>query len=377
MGNVNEVVPGAAPDDLEAGRAADEGYVALAHINKTFGDYQASRDVTFGVAKGTLAALLGPSGSGKTTILRMIAGLERPDSGTISIAGRVVNDVPASERGIGFVFQNYALFRYMTVRDNVAFGLRVKKVPPADVRARVAELLELTGLAELGGRYPGQLSGGQRQRVAFARALAPNPQVLLLDEPFAAIDAKIRRELRSWLKKTIRQLGITSIFVTHDQEEAIEVADSIILTHAGRVEQVGTPAQIYSSPRTQFSAGFFGDSTRVGEVGPLGSFVGAAPGDSAVVRSEHVAVCAPGEAFPYAASLVPGVVRDVSFRGRSVELEVEVAGQRLKSTRSPELLSLERGQEVGVFVYRLFLERPGGLVEPVENESLREDPVVI
>ena len=359
---------------------ADAGtspYVELSDINKTFGDYQASRHVSFGVEKGTLAALLGPSGSGKTTILRMIAGLEQPDSGTISIAGRVVNDVAASERGIGFVFQNYALFRYMTVRDNVAFGLRVKHVGAAETRARVDELLELTGLAELGGRYPGQLSGGQRQRVAFARALAPNPQVLLLDEPFAAIDAKIRRELRSWLKQTIRQLGITSIFVTHDQEEAIEVSDSIILTHEGRVEQVGTPAEIYAQPRTQFAAGFFGDSSHVDDPSALGVFEGVEPGRGAIVRSEHVAVIAKGEPFPYAASLVPATVRDVSFRGRSVELELDVAGQRIRSTRSPEMAPLVPGQEVGVFVYRLFAEADGGLVTPVENESLHEDPVVI
>lgn len=370
--------------DVTDGRVASQGeeagerpYVELRGINKAYGTYQASHDVSFGVEKGTLAALLGPSGSGKTTILRMIAGLERPDSGAISIGGRVVNDVSAAERGIGFVFQSYALFRYMTVRDNVAFGLRVKRAPKAQVRGRVDELLELTGLADLGGRYPGQLSGGQRQRVAFARALAPNPKVLLLDEPFAAIDAKIRRELRSWLKQTIRQLGITSIFVTHDQEEAIEVSDSIVLTHAGRIEQVGTPAQIYAAPKTQFSAGFFGDSAHVESVSALGSFDVPDPSCGAIVRSEHVAVHLPGETFPYAASAVPGEVIDVSFRGRSIEVEVEVAGQRLHSTRSPELAPLAPGDKVGVFVYRLFAEQGNGLVVPVENRSMRETSVVI
>ena len=195
-------------------------YVELKDINKTFGDYKASDHVSFGIEKGKLIGLLGPSGSGKTTILRMIAGLEQPDSGEIIIDGKVVNDIPASERGIGFVFQSYALFRYMTVYDNVAFGLKVQKADK-----RVMELIELVGLKGLEKRYPSQLSGGQRQRVAFARALAPNPQLLLLDEPFAAIDAKIRQELRTWLKDMIEQLGITSIFVTHDQDEAIEVAD--------------------------------------------------------------------------------------------------------------------------------------------------------
>lgn len=186
-------------------------YVELNHINKRFGNYQASDDVSFGIEKGKLIGLLGPSGSGKTTILRMIAGLEHPDSGEIKIDGTVVNDIPASKRGIGFVFQNYALFRYMTVYDNIAFGLKVQKVDRKTIASRVAELIDLIGLKGLEKRYPSQLSGGQRQRVAFARALAPNPQLLLLDEPFAAIDAKVRQELRSWLKEMIGKLGVTSI----------------------------------------------------------------------------------------------------------------------------------------------------------------------
>ena len=178
-------------------------YVELKQINKTFGTYKASDNVNFGIEKGKLIGLLGPSGSGKTTILRMIAGLEQPDSGEIIIDGKVVNDIPASARGIGFVFQNYALFRYMTVYDNIAFGLKVKNEDSKKIKERVSELIALTGLKGLEKRYPSQLSGGQRQRVAFARALAPNPQLLLLDEPFAAIDAKIRQALRSWLKEMI------------------------------------------------------------------------------------------------------------------------------------------------------------------------------
>ena len=233
-------------------------YVELKNINKTYGSYQASRNVNLGIEKGKLIGLLGPSGSGKTTILRMIAGLETPDSGEVIIDGKVVNDVPASQRGIGFVFQNYALFRYMTVYDNVAFGLKVQKADKKKIDARVRELIKLVGLEGLEKRYPSQLSGGQRQRVAFARALAPNPQVLLLDEPFAAIDAKIRQELRSWLKEMIGKLGITSIFVTHDQDEAIEVADEIIITNAGRIEQKGTPIGVYRNPETAFTASFFG-----------------------------------------------------------------------------------------------------------------------
>ncbi len=242
-------------------------YVEMRHINKTFDGFQASEDVSFGIGKGELAALLGPSGSGKTTILRMIAGLDRPDSGDILINGERVNDIPGSRRGIGFVFQNYALFRYMTVRENIAFGLRVQKKKRAEIDDRVDALLELIAMRDLGKRFPHQLSGGQRQRVAFARALAPDPQLLLLDEPFAAIDAKVRRELRSWLKEMIRSVGITSIFVTHDQEEAMEVADQIVIINAGRIEQTGTPEDICLYPGTDFVAEFI-DTARLRDVMP-------------------------------------------------------------------------------------------------------------
>jgi sulfate transport system ATP-binding protein len=220
-------------------------YVELKNINKSYGDFKASDDVSFGVEKGKLVGLLGSSGSGKTTILRMIAGLESADSGEIYIDGKLVNDVPAGERGIGFVFQNYALFKYMTVYDNVAFGLTIQKKSKAEIKTRVMELIEMVGLKGMEKRFPHQLSGGQRQRVAFARALAPNPQLLLLDEPFSALDAKVRAEIRSWLRSMIDSLGITSIFVTHDQDEAIEVAHEIIITNHGKIEQVGTPTEIY------------------------------------------------------------------------------------------------------------------------------------
>lgn len=227
-------------------------YVELNHIYKTFDGFQASNDVSFGVEEGRLAALLGPSGSGKTTILRMIAGLDEPDAGDILINGMRVNRLPGSKRGIGFVFQNYALFRYMTVTDNIAFGLKVQKKDKNQIKKRVDELLELISMKDLGKRYPYQLSGGQRQRVAFARALAPNPRLLLLDEPFAAIDAKVRRELRTWLKAMIEKVGITSIFVTHDQEEAMEVADVVVVMNQGGIEQTDTPENICRHPRTDF-----------------------------------------------------------------------------------------------------------------------------
>ena len=186
----------------------------------------------------------------------MIAGLDVPDSGDILVEGKRMNDIPGSKRGIGFVFQNYALFRYMTVADNIAFGLEIQKRKKSEIKERVEELLELISMKDLGKRYPHQLSGGQRQRVAFARALAPDPHLLLLDEPFAAIDAKVRRELRSWLKEMIGRVGVTSIFVTHDQEEAMEVADTIIVTNQGRVEQIGTPEEICHHPATSFVQDF-------------------------------------------------------------------------------------------------------------------------
>lgn len=231
-------------------------HIEMRHVNKTFDGFHASRDVNFGIEKGQLAALLGPSGSGKTTILRMIAGLDIPDSGDILMNGMKINHLPGSKRGIGMVFQNYALFRYMTVEDNIAFGLQVQKKRKNEIKQRVAELLELISMQDLGKRYPYQLSGGQRQRVAFARALAPNPHLLLLDEPFAAIDAKIRRELRGWLKAMIEKVGITSIFVTHDQEEAMEVADVVIVMNEGRIEQIGSPEEICRNPGTEFVKAF-------------------------------------------------------------------------------------------------------------------------
>lgn len=261
-------------------------YVEMRDICKNYGNFRASDHVSFGIEKGKLVALLGPSGSGKTTLLRMIAGLETPNSGDIYIDGQRVNDVPAAKRGIGFVFQNYALFRYMTVYDNVAFGLELAKVPKKEIKKRVTELLELTGLSGMEKRYPNQLSGGQRQRVAFARALAPNPQVLLLDEPFAAIDAKVRTELRNWLREMVVKLGITSIFVTHDQDEAVEVADEIIITNHGHIEQMGTPMEIYKSPDTPFVAQFISRSSIVEHYERLLGFDPVEGATHAVIRTK-------------------------------------------------------------------------------------------
>ena len=212
---------------------------------------------------GSLTALLGPSGSGKSTLLRVIAGLEVPDSGTVLIEGEDVTTRPARTRGVGFVFQHYAAFKHMTVADNVAFGLSVRKRPKDEIRAQVDELLELVGLAHLGKRYPSQLSGGQRQRMALARALAVEPRVLLLDEPFGALDARVREELRAWLRRLHDEVHVTTIFVTHDQEEAMEIAEQIVVVNEGRIEQSASPAQIYDEPASQFVMTFVGPVTRV------------------------------------------------------------------------------------------------------------------
>ena len=351
-------------------------YVELKNINKNFGDYKASDNVNFGVEKGKLIGLLGTSGSGKTTILRMIAGLETPDSGDIIIDGVRVNDLAASKRGIGFVFQNYALFRYMTVYDNIAFGLRVQKADKKKIDERVRELIKLIGLEGLEKRYPSQLSGGQRQRVAFARALAPNPQLLLLDEPFAAIDAKVRKELRSWLREMIEKLGVTSIFVTHDQDEAIEVADEIIITNKGRIEQTGTPIEIYHNPKTAFTASFFGEATFVDDYSKFHNFEHIENVEKAIVRPEFVKVTKKNEVQKYKSSASHGVTKNVLFRGDSIEVVVDVDGTELKARRGLDEQAIEVGEEVDVFLYRIFVT-VGDKAYLLDNKSISEDSLVI
>lgn len=237
--------------------------ITIKQISKQFERFDVLRDIDFTVNNGELTALLGPSGCGKTTLLRIIAGLESASSGRIFFDDLDVTALSAKERDIGFVFQHYALFRHMTVADNIAFGLRMKpkreRPSEAEIRAKVQNLLELIRLQHIGNRYPAQLSGGQRQRVALARAIATEPRVLLLDEPFGALDAKVRKELRRWLREFQREIHITAVFVTHDQDEALEVADKIILMNKGKIEQIGTPEQVYKRPRTAFAADFLGD----------------------------------------------------------------------------------------------------------------------
>ncbi|HOB67684.1 sulfate ABC transporter ATP-binding protein [Ottowia sp.] len=237
--------------------------IEIRHVTKHFGAFRALNDVSLDIASGELVALLGPSGCGKTTLLRIIAGLESADSGSILFSGADTTDVHVRERQVGFVFQHYALFRHMTVAENVAFGLRVKprreRPSDAQIKAKVHELLSLVQLDWLADRYPSQLSGGQRQRIALARALAVQPKVLLLDEPFGALDAKVRKELRRWLRRLHDELHVTSIFVTHDQEEALEVADRVVVMNKGHIEQVGTPQEVWEHPASPFVYGFLGD----------------------------------------------------------------------------------------------------------------------
>jgi sulfate transport system ATP-binding protein len=235
-------------------------------VTKRFGDFVALDDVTVTIPSGGLTALLGPSGGGKSTLLRVIAGLESADSGSVHIEGVEATKLPPQKRNVGFVFQHYAVFKHMTVAKNVAFGLEIRKRLKPEVEARVQELLELVHLSQFGHRLPSQLSGGQRQRMALARALAVEPTVLLLDEPFGALDAKVRKELRDWLRRLHDEVHVTTVFVTHDQEEAMEVADEIVVVNQGRVEQVGTPDQLYDEPANDFVMGFLGEITTLGGV---------------------------------------------------------------------------------------------------------------
>ncbi len=352
--------------------------VELRHIEKAYGSFRASDDVSLTVERGRLVGLLGPSGGGKTTILRLIAGLESPDAGDIFLGGQRMNGVAPGKRGIGFVFQDYALFRHMTVRENIAFGLKIQKVPIGEQEKRVSALIDLIGLTGLGDRYPLQLSGGQRQRVAFARALAPSPRLLLLDEPFAAIDAKVRKELRGWLRQTIHRLGITSIFVTHDQDEAVEVADDIIIMQHGHVEQAGTPLAIYQSPRTPFVADFVGTSVHVPDYTVFKGFGdgGGASGGEGIIRPEFLEIGADAAEMRLPLASEDGIVRGVYFRGDCLQVDVEVKGQLLRGRRSLEKRPLHEGDVAKVFIHRIYTFADGG-TRILENAAKREEPVVI
>jgi sulfate transport system ATP-binding protein len=301
-------------------------------VAKSFGDFQALKDVSLEVPEGSLTALLGPSGSGKSTLLRIIAGLEIPDRGSVSIDGGDVTVARPQDRAVGFVFQHYAPFAHMSVRENVAFGLRIRKRPKEEIQARVDELLALVGLTKWSGQRPHQLSGGQRQRMALARALAVEPRVLLLDEPFGALDATVRAELRQWLRRLHDERGVTTVLVTHDQEEAMDVADRIAVMHAGAIEQVGAPREVYDAPANDFVMGFLGPVSRL---------------DGRLVRPHDVTVSQEPEE-----GAVEAMVSRVVHLGFEVRIELELPdGKRARAqmTRDQvEQLELAAGDIVYV-----------------------------
>jgi sulfate/thiosulfate transport system ATP-binding protein len=305
--------------------------IAVVDVTKRFGAFAALQQVSVAIPEGSLTALLGPSGSGKSTLLRVIAGLEQPDEGQVLLGDEDVTQRPARARGVGMVFQHYAAFKHMTVWDNVAFGLTVRKRPRAEIRQRVHELLELVQLEGLAKRYPAQLSGGQRQRMALARALAVEPSVLLLDEPFGALDARVRKELRAWLRRLHDEVHVTTIIVTHDREEAMEVAGQIVVLNEGRVEQVGSPRKLYDSPANEFVMSFVGPVNRLGD---------------AFVRPHDVELGLEPNGLGSAEAMVERVVH-LGFEVR-VEL-VRDDGQHLLAQLTQdeaEQLELERGEIV-------------------------------
>ena len=306
--------------------------ISIRRVTKRFDDFLALDDVSVEVGSGSLTALLGPSGSGKSTRLRIVAGLETADAGSVSIDGVDVTGRPPQKRGVGFVFQHYAAFKHMTVHDNVAFGLRIRKRPKAEIEERVSRLLQLVQLDRFAKRFPSQLSGGQRQRMGLARALAIDPSVLLLDEPFGALDARVRAELREWLRRLHEETHTTTVIVTHDQDEAMEVADEVAVMSQGRIEQVGTPREVYERPENEFVMTFVGQAHRIGD---------------AFVRPHDLEVTLE----PNGATREVMVERIVHF-GFSVRIDlVDAEGERLsvETTRDDaELLELETGQIIYV-----------------------------
>jgi sulfate transport system ATP-binding protein len=305
--------------------------IEVRNVSKRFGKFVALDDVTVAIPTGQLTALLGPSGGGKSTLLRIIAGLDHADTGSIEIEGRDATDLPARKRNVGFVFQHYAAFKHLSVFRNVAFGLEIRKRPKAEIKQRVHELLSLVHLEQFGDRLPAQLSGGQRQRMALARALAVEPTVLLLDEPFGALDANVRKELREWLRRLHDEVPVTTVFVTHDQEEALEVADEIVVINEGRVEQIGSPGELYDAPANDFVMRFLGPVTQLG---------------GHLFRPHDLEV-RPGPA----AGAVPGRLTRALRVGFEVRLEIATAHEVVLATMSRaafQALGIELGSDVSV-----------------------------
>jgi len=330
--------------------AGTDHAIVVRDAYKRYGDFVALDHVDFVVPAGSLTALLGPSGSGKSTLLRTIAGLDQPDSGTVTINGREVTRVPPQGRGIGFVFQHYAAFKHLSVRDNVAYGLKIRKRPKAEIKQKVDNLLEVVGLAGFQSRYPNQLSGGQRQRMALARALAVDPQVLLLDEPFGALDAKVREDLRAWLRRLHDEVHVTTVLVTHDQAEALDVADRIAVLNKGRIEQVGSPTQVYDSPANAFVMSFLGAVSVLN-----GALV--RPHDIRVGRNPNMAI-ATTDSTAAATGVLRATIERIVMLGFEVRVELTSAatGGRFTAqiTRGDaEALALREGDTVYVRATRV------------------------
>jgi len=340
--------------------------ITVRGANKHYGDFAALDNVDFDVPSGSLTALLGPSGSGKSTLLRAIAGLDQPDTGTITIGGRDVTHIPPQRRGIGFVFQHYAAFKHLTVRDNVAFGLKIRKKPKAEIKEKVDNLLEVVGLAGFQTRYPNQLSGGQRQRMALARALAVDPQVLLLDEPFGALDAKVRDDLRAWLRRLHDEVHVTTVLVTHDQAEALDVADRIAVLNKGRIEQVGSPTDVYDAPANAFVMSFLGAVSSLN-----GSLV--RPHDIRVGRNPEMAIAGSDDDSIQATGVIRATIDRIVVLGFEVRVELTSATDHTPFTAQitrgdAEALGLKEGDTVYVRATRI-PPLPGGTEVPRADKA--------
>jgi len=339
--------------------------ILVKDVTKHYGDFAALDNVDFDVPSGSLTALLGPSGSGKSTLLRAIAGLDQPDTGTISINGRDVTGIPPQRRGIGFVFQHYAAFKHLTVRDNVGFGLRIRKRPKSEIKDKVDNLLEVVGLAGFQTRYPNQLSGGQRQRMALARALAVDPQVLLLDEPFGALDAKVREDLRAWLRRLHDEVHVTTVLVTHDQAEALDVADRIAVLNKGRIEQVGSPTAVYDTPANAFVMSFLGAVSSLN-----GTLV--RPHDIRVGRNPDMAIAQTDDSVQ-ATGVLKATIDRIVMLGFETRVELTAAINKTPFTAQitrgdAEALGLKEGDTVYVRATRV-PTLPGGTDVPKADDA--------
>ena len=345
-------------------------------------EVQALAGVDLEVKKGEFVSIMGSSGSGKSTLMNILGCLDKPTSGDYILDGINISKVKDSQlsqirnKKIGFVFQSFNLLPKLNALENVELPMVYAGIDSATIRKKAENALEWVGLAGRMKHKPNEMSGGQRQRVAFARALAPNPQLLLLDEPFAAIDAKVRQELRSWLKEMIEKLGVTSIFVTHDQDEAIEVADEIIITNKGRVEQKGSPVEIYQNPQTAFAASFFGQTSLIENYTGFSTFDEIENAESAILRPEFVKITKKNEVQKYKTSAAEGVVERVSFRGNNIELTVRCKDNVFTARRGLDENPIEAGEKVDVFIYRMFVTA-GDKAYLIENKALNENSMII